>query len=131
MASNPRLAQHQTPENTRDPNITLQETSPKQKKRRSQTPAVTETDEQKTAASKRKLCGRHAGSCHASLVQSEEVTLAFTDEIKSGGEDGRPRADQRGVDSPRLLFSLMLFSCSCSNRTVNNNNNNNNSREKR
>lgn len=34
------------------------------------------------------------------------------------------------VDSPRLLFSLMLFSCSCSNRTVSNNNNNNKSREK-
>lgn len=26
--------------------------------------------------------------------------------------------DRRVVDSPRLLFSLMLFSCSCSNRTA-------------
>lgn len=86
------------------------------------------TKRPKRAASKRKLCGHHAGTCHASLVQNEEVKLATTEETKSSGEDGCPRADQRRVDSPRLLFSLMLFSCSCSNRTVNNNNN---SREKR
>lgn len=51
-------------------------------------------------------------------------------ETESGGEDKCPGADQRREDSPRLLFSFKLFSCSCSNRTVNNNNNNN-SREKR
>lgn len=83
------------------------------------------TKRPKRAASNRKLCGNHAGTCHASLVLDEEVKLATTEETKSGGEDKCPGADQRRVDSPRLLFSLVLFSCSCSNRTVNNNNNNN------
>lgn len=66
--------------------------------------------------------GLHAGGRHASLVQDEVVKLAATGTQQSSREDARPRADRRHVDSPRLLFSLTLFSCSCSNRTVNNNN---------
>lgn len=34
------------------------------------------------------------------------------------------QSQQRCMDSPRLLFPLVLFSCSCSNRTVNSNINN-------
>lgn len=44
-------------------------------------------------------------------------------DTESDGEDECPGADQRHEDSPRLLFSFKLFSCSFSNRTVNNNNN--------
>lgn len=54
-----------------------------------------------------------AGSCHALLVQNENMKLA--------ADTTTQRWDLRHADSPRLLFSLMLFSCSCSNRTVNNN----------
>ncbi len=37
------------------------------------------TKRAKRAASNRKWCGHHAGTCHASLVQDEEVKLAATE----------------------------------------------------
>lgn len=45
--------------------------------------------------------------------------------VKDNEEDEEEEAElavigrqQRSCDSPKLLFSLILFSCSCSNRTV-------------
>lgn len=57
--------------------------------------------------------GEREGNCHASSSssQAEEVNFTVT------AEDGRCQGG--GTDSPRLLFSFMLFSCSCSSRTVN------------
>lgn len=79
------------------------------------------TERAATAASnrrgKRRSCRKV--SCIVSAGGRKEVRIRWWNNVEE--RTYCPRAGRRHVDSPRLLLSLMLFSCSCSNRTVNNN----------